>query len=262
MIEMQRTYWDDLSAHYQASMQISITDFHYGPQIPGESQLGLLPPLQPGMRALELGCGAAQNSIWLARQGLVCTAVDLSREQLRHARQLAQVHGVELRLLNFAIEELGQHLDESFDFIHSSHAMEFVGDPAQCIAHMAARLVPGGFLVISTVHPLFNGEWVEQADYPGAENEMGLFLRNYFTPPDDERWAEGKLEVISRAYPVSAWFQWLRQAGLEVVQLVEPAAVPEGAPAPYTNEDWACHEGQLHAIPNTLILAGRRHAQG
>ena len=69
MEPMQRRYWDGLSARYQRVMEISTDDFHYGPQIPGESRLHLLPPLKSGMRALELGCGGGQNSVWLAKQG-------------------------------------------------------------------------------------------------------------------------------------------------------------------------------------------------
>ena len=48
MEPMQRRYWDGLSDHYQRVMEISTDDFHYGPQIPGESRLHLLPPLKPG----------------------------------------------------------------------------------------------------------------------------------------------------------------------------------------------------------------------
>ena len=96
MQSLQRNYWNCLSSKYQRMMRISCDDFHYGPQIPGDSVLRLLPPLQPGMRALELGCGAAQNSIFLARKGLDCTALDISSEQLAHARKLAAAAGVKI----------------------------------------------------------------------------------------------------------------------------------------------------------------------
>jgi len=258
LIEQHRRYWNGLADHYQRTMRIATDDFHYGPQIPGERELGLLPPLRPGDTALELGCGAAQNSLWLARQGVVCTAVDLSAAQLRHARARARAAGLRIRFLRLPIEQLPRRVHETFDLVHSSHALEFVEEPARCVVHMAARLRPGGTLMISTVHPLFNGQWVEQVTDDGAPGGMGLFLENYFSPPDDTRRRGGRVAVVSRAYPISAWFNWLRAAGLEVVRLEEPPAVSAGTIPPYTNRAWDRHGGELHAIPGTLILLARK----
>ena len=98
-IPMQRRYWNRLADAYHQLTRIAVDDFHYGPQIPGESRLQLLPPLRRGQQALELGCGGAQNSLWLARKGLECTALDLSAVQLRHARRLARGEGLALRLV-------------------------------------------------------------------------------------------------------------------------------------------------------------------
>lgn len=258
MVQLQRDYWNGLADNYQEEMRISLEDFHYGPQIPGESTLKLLPQFTPGMKALELGCGAAQNSVWLARQGVECTAVDLAAEQLRHARANARRAGVKINFRSFPIEELARRIRSEFDFIHSSHALEFVDNPAACVAQMAQRLLPGGVVMISTVHPLYNGDWVAQMGEAGEFGRMGIFLTNYFEPPDDIRRKRRKVEVISRAYPVSAWFKWLRSAGLEVTHLEEPPAVPDGAYAPYTNRDWARHDGQLHATPATVIYLAKK----
>ena len=258
MIPLQRDYWNGLADRYQRQMRIATDDFHYGPQIPGERELHLLPSFRPGQTALELGCGAAQNSIWLARQGVVCTAVDLAAAQLRHARTLARAAGVRIRLLRAPLETAADRIDGRFDFIHSSHALEFVDDPGRLIGQMAKQLQPRGTLAISTVHPLYNGEWVEGYDVRGRPDGMGLFLRSYFTPPDDVRRRNRRVAVISRAYPVSVWFDWLRGAGLDVTRLAEPPAVSNGLTPPYTSRDWANHEGMLHAIPGTLILVARR----
>ncbi len=258
MIALQRRYWDGLAEVYQRRMRIATDDFHYGPRIPGEGTLRLLPSLGPGHTALELGCGAAQNSIWLARQGVECQAVDISAAQLRHARRLARAAGVRIAFLRAPIERCHTRLRGPFDLIHSSHALEFVDDPGAIVARFAALLAPGGTLLISTVHPLYNGEWVESCDATGLGDGMGLFLRDYFAPPDDVRCERGRVAVVSRAYPVAQWFAWLRAAGLEIVNLLEPPAAPPGA-APYTSRAWERDEGELAAIPGTLILVARRH---
>lgn len=49
--------------------------------------------LRPGV-ALDLGCGAGRNAVWLARQGWRVTAVDFSDVALRMARALADEHRV------------------------------------------------------------------------------------------------------------------------------------------------------------------------
>ena len=66
--ESSARYWDDLADLYQKETRISTDDFHYGPLLPGDSILGLLPPV-PQRSCLEIGCGAGQNSIFLAKQG-------------------------------------------------------------------------------------------------------------------------------------------------------------------------------------------------
>ena len=253
----QGSYWDSISDNYHRITRINCADFHYGPQIPGESSLRILPKFKKGMTALELGCGGAQNSIWLAKQGVDCTAMDISEEQLSHARELVGKNGVEIRLLQGSLETFRKHVgDQKFDFVHSSHAMEFVDDPATVIREMASCLKPGGTLMISTVHPIYNGDWIsceygEEGDDTAANGQL---ITSYFEPPDDIRDEDGR-HVVSRAHPLSSWFRWLRAAGLEVTAIEEPAAVED---APYTSDDWTDHDGQLDAIPSTVIFVARR----
>ena len=50
-----------------------------------ESEVGLLPDVD-GLDAVELGCGTAYVSAWLARKGARAVAMDVSEEQLATAR--------------------------------------------------------------------------------------------------------------------------------------------------------------------------------
>ena len=96
-------------------------------------------------------------------------------------------------------------------------------------------------------------------DDEDGQTKRGLFLTNYFPPPDDVRFdGRGEVEVISKAYPVSLWFTWLRGAGFTVTHIAEPPAVPDGQIPPYTSDDWTNHEGHLHAIPTTVIFIAKK----
>jgi SAM-dependent methyltransferase len=63
--------------------------FVWGPEGVTEAELGLLGPVDglQGRLVLEVGCGAAQCSAWLARQGAHAVGVDIAVNQLRHAPQ-------------------------------------------------------------------------------------------------------------------------------------------------------------------------------
>ena len=254
----ERAYWDALASYYQEITRIDSGDFHYGPQIPGEKVLRLLPKFKRGMTALELGCGAAQNSIWLAKKKVACTAMDISEHQLNWAADLCVREGVKVTLLRGELENFTKLVKGmSFDFVHSSHAMEFVTRPDTIIKRMAACLKPGGTLMVSTVHPLFNGAWVtDMVEDEDGKVYDGQFISDYFEPPDDVR-DDNRCHAVSRAYPVSSWFKWFRAAGLVVTAMEEPAAVED---APYTSDDWADHGGQLDHIPSTLIMVGLKPA--
>ena len=258
MTSMQRNYWNRLSAEYHTITRISLTDFHYGPQIPGERTLKILPPLKRGQRALELGCGGAQNSVILAKRGLRCAAVDISAAQLAYAASLADQHRVAIDFTVSPLETFHTKFHAPFDFIHSSHAFEFVKHPAAILRRVARLLRPGGHLMLSTVHPLYQSEWAELTDGDG-KGVSGLFLPTYFAPPDDiRRDATGRIEVISRAYPVSFWTEALRAAGLTLIRLLEPPAVTTKQRPPYTSDDWANDPDHLRAVPTTLILLAKR----
>ncbi len=251
----QARYWDAIAKEYRAITQIDASDFHYGPLLAGESELRLLPPLRPGMDSLELGCGAGQNSRWLARQGLVCTALDISEAQLAYARQDAAAEGLTIDYRCCSIEDFTAP-EASYDLITSSHAFEFVKEPFALVKRVAGWLRPGGVFMLSTVHPVYNGEWVSAEEEDGTET-WGRLLINYFTPIDDVReQPDGTLvPIASRAYPVSAWFNAFREAGLVIDRLEEPPASPTAA---YASEDWLEAFDECSAIPTTLILVAHK----
>lgn len=257
-------YWDDLADLYQKETRISTNDFHYGPLLTGDSTLGLLPSIGKNFQTLELGCGAGQNSIFLAKQGAQCTAIDISKKQLEHGRRLAAAEKVDVDFQRTSIDSLreGSWKDSSFDLIHSSYALPFAADPAKVIADAAALLKPDGTLLLTTGHPLYAGEWLDIGD-----DEDGVFLPNYFQLEPDVRMSlDDKTMNAAQAWPISQLAEWMHEAGLIIERLLEPAPmpIPEMSEAeilekvPYDSADWRALYDQLCRVPVVVIFKCRK----
>ncbi len=244
-------YWNDLADCYQQDTHISCDDFHYGPMLPGESGLQLLPPDLQGLSCLELGCGGAQNSIFLARQGAICTAIDLAARQLTHARRLANQHQVQITFIIGDIEQLPLREEAQFDLIHSAYALPFTIDQASTIAQAARRLRSGGQLLISTAHPLFAGEWLD------LDGQTGMFLENYLQPPRDHRQnPDHSGATVCQPLPISAVTEAMAANGLELERLLEPLPSPEQAP--YHSPAWHELYPEMTRFPAVIIFKARK----
>lgn len=256
-----RDYWDALTPDYQEQNRIRCDRFHVGPLLPGGEALGLLPENLDGQRCLEVGAGAGQNSICLARQGALCTATDISAAQLERGRELACQHGVEVDWRELPMEQLDQLPAASFDFVHSVYALPFTHDPEAVLVQMARLLRPGGQLLLVTGHPVFAGEWLEIE----GEGE-GMFLPDYFEPPPDVRSLTAEDDddtlIFSRTWPLSDLFGWLQGAGLRVERLLEPRPLPIPAMSeqeiaeqvPYDSDLWRPLYPQIANVPVVVIF--------
>jgi len=253
-------YWDDLAELYQKETRISTDDFHYGPLLPGDSTLRLLPNIGNFSQCLEIGCGAGQNSIFLAKQGAQCIAIDISEEQLAHGRKLAAAKKVEVDFRRVSMDAMGNL--GAFDMIHSTYALPFSANPQKVIADAAAMLKTGGTFLLTTGHPLYAGEWLDIGD-----SEDGLFLPDYFRPAPDVRMSlDDKTMSAANYWPVSTLAEWIHAAGLVVERLLEPVPMPIPdmseaelrAKVPYESADWRALYPQLARIPVVVIFKCRR----
>jgi SAM-dependent methyltransferase len=110
-----------------------------------ESELGLLPDLA-GADAVELGCGTAYVSAWLARRGARPVGVDPTSAQLRTAGELQKEFGLRFPLVLAA----GEHVplrSSSFDLVISEYGAAIWADPYRWIPEAARLLREGGDLV-------------------------------------------------------------------------------------------------------------------
>jgi 2-polyprenyl-3-methyl-5-hydroxy-6-metoxy-1,4-benzoquinol methylase len=108
-----------------------------------------------GKRVLEVGCGIGTDSINFARAGAQLTAVDLSGESLRIARERASVMGVEDRIefVQADAEELTKAVSGGpYDLIYSFGVVHHTPRPDRALAEMRSLAAPGGTLKVMVYH--------------------------------------------------------------------------------------------------------------
>ncbi len=268
--DQNQFYWDEVADDYQELCHISIENFHYAPLIAGDDYFKLLPDKLAGLKALELGAGGAQNSIYLALKGAKCVANDISQKQLDFAIKLAESYNVNLETVCCPMDNLIAELkieteDDKFDIIHSSYALSFAIDPKKLVEDLSKILKKDGIMIISTGHPNFSGEWLDLGEDDLGE---GMFIKNYFNPNCDVRTDEGGEEVVrSTFYTVADMFDWfVSNNDLVVEKLLEPQPMDLTGVEydqiinvmPYFSHDWMELYPQACNIPLIAIFKVRK----
>jgi SAM-dependent methyltransferase len=100
--------------------------------------------LEPGS-ALDLGCGAGANAVYLAEQGWKVTGVDFAPDGIRHARKLAAEKGVEAVFV--AMDVTIWDPPHPYDLVVLFYAMPGGEHTAKALATASKALAPGGTLL-------------------------------------------------------------------------------------------------------------------
>jgi len=220
-------------------------DFVWGPEGLREADAALLGNVG-GRDVLEVGCGAAQCSRWLAAHGARVVGMDLSGAMLAAAAVRTSQSGAALvqadaRVLPFA--------DASFDLACSAYgAVPFVADPEQIMSEVARVLRPGGVWAFSVTHPI---RWA----FPDDPGPAGLrATRSYFDrTPYVEQDAADRVLYAEHHRTLGDRVADLVGAGFVVERLVEPEWPDD---AEHVWGGWSRLRGRL--LPGTLILVARR----
>ena len=238
-------YWENIVEEYHCETKISCDDFHYGPLIPGDKQLKLLPAKLENLNCLEIACGGAQNSIYLAKNGAECTAFDSSAGQISYAEKLAKENSVKIDFKTMSMDDINLP-STSFDLIHSSYGLNFASDLNDIIATSSNLLKKDGVLLFSMPHPLFSGEFLE------LDDDYGLFIMQYFEIPPDLRFDhDGNETARSCFYSLDKISEVLAGNGLLIERICEPEVCDN---PPYTSKLWEEYRPQLLCFPGTIII--------
>jgi SAM-dependent methyltransferase len=189
-----------------------------------ERELGVLPASLEGLDVLELGCGTAYVSAWLARQGARPVGVDVTPAQLETARAMQERFGLEFPLVEASAESVPLG-DASFDLVVSEYGASIWADPYRWVPEAARLLRPGGllaFLVNGTLSVLCAQD--EELP-PDAELRRAYFGMHRVEWPEDDS--------VEFHLGYGDWIRLLVRSGFEVLDLVELQAPAEGGPHVY-----------------------------
>jgi SAM-dependent methyltransferase len=233
-VRRNRIAWDEWAKDYAAAgakawAQDTPTWGIWG--VP-ESSVGMLTEDVAGKDAIELGCGTAYVSAWLARRGAQVVGIDNSEAQLATARRLQRQYGLDFPLLHGNAEAV-PCADASFDFAISEYGACLWADPRRWIPEAARLLRPGGQLVFL----------------------VNSFLLTLCLPEED---GEAATEILRRpAFGMNRlewpgdfgvefhpshgdWISVLRRSGFEIEALVEVYPLADSATRhPFVTLKWA-----------------------
>jgi SAM-dependent methyltransferase len=212
-----------------------------------ESDIKILGDVR-GLDVVELGCGTAYCSAWLARRGARVVGVDPTPAQLETARRMQREFGLEFQL----VEAFGEEVplpDASFDLVYSEYGASIWADPYKWIPEAARLLRRGGRLVFlrnSTLSMLCAPD-VGQIEERLHRPQFGMHRLDW---PDNEG-------AVEYHIPHGEMIDLLRANGLEIERLVELQA-PEEAEThwfyEYVTPEWA------RQWPAEEIWAARKRA--
>lgn len=157
----------------------AVPDYIFG-TAPNQFLASQVALIQPGMYTLSVADGEGRNSVWLAEQGAVVHAIDVSPIALAKAQQLVTARGV-----NVQFEEadlLQWHWpDATYDLVVAIF-IQFAPPPARdaMIAGIKRCLKPGGLLILQGYTP----QQIEFATGgPGSAENMytAPHLRDWFS---------------------------------------------------------------------------------
>jgi SAM-dependent methyltransferase len=194
-----------------------------------ESEVGVFGDVS-GLDVLDLGCGVAYFSAWLARRGARVVGLDVTPAQLETARRMQAETGLEFELVEASAEDVPLP-DASFDLVLSEYGASIWCDPAAWIPEAARLLRPGGRLVF-----LRNSTLLILCSPDEGRVEERL-VRPQFGMRRLE-WDGGVEFHLAHG----DWISLLRSAGFEIERLVELQAPAEAEDHPYydfVGAEWA-----------------------
>jgi SAM-dependent methyltransferase len=221
-----------LSAAFPAEADLPPDVVCYGPDIADESSLRLIGNVD-AKRVLELGGGAGQNAVALARQGAHVIVVDPSHRRIERIRARCDDEHVRVELHQSDLAELAFVRAETIDVVVSVFSMGSVADLDRVFRQVHRVLRRDGTFVFSIPHPAF------------VLTQGGSYFDEL-----PRAWEGDDASGEERPRTISDIFTGLMRANFRVDTLLEPE--PVAAPR---SRFWV---DAMSRAPATLIVRGRK----
>jgi SAM-dependent methyltransferase len=198
-----------------------------------ESQVRALPAELAGLDVVELGCGTAYVSAWLARRGARPVGVDPTLAQLETARRCQRELGITFDLVEAAAEQVPLPAS-SFDLAISEYGASIWAEPRLWLPEAARLLRPGGRLVFlrNTILAILCSTDEGQCLDRLVRTQFGGYRYDW-------RAFNGGIEFHP---PHGEWIRMLRASGFVVLDLLElepPADAVDHPYYDYVKLEWA-----------------------
>ncbi len=229
-----REVWTTENANYTdaaADQAWASTDISWGVFSIPETTLDVLGDVD-GLDVVELGCGSAYFSAWLARRGARPVGVDVTPAQLATARRCQELFDLTFPLIEADATDVPLP-DGAFDLALSEYGACLWADPQLWVLEAARLLRPGGRLVFLTNSTIVTLCWPE---------DEGIALTQLMRPQRGlyrVQWPSGGVEF----HPGHGeWIDILQQAGFAIEALRELYAPDDASDHEYydlASADWA-----------------------
>jgi len=226
-----RTYWDSISNAYQAKHGATLAKkaLAWGVWRIPESELNVLGRVD-GRKVLELGCGAAQWTVALVQLGARAVGIDVSGQQLAHARSLSRRVAVDVPLVQGTAEQLPFE-SATFDVVFCDHGATVFVPPEKAVSEVSRVLKPAGLFAFCMSTPLRD----VCVDLATGEVSSQLTAAYFGLSALDDG------QCVSYQLPYGGWIRLFHQHAFVVEDLIELQA-PSGATTTYrdfVSQGWA-----------------------
>jgi len=211
MTKEVKKWWEGASKYYQEECKIPV-DIHYGPGSPNENHLRLLGNLK-GKKVLEIGCGGAQCGIAMAKQGAKVTGIDISEEQLKFAKALAEKNKVRIKLIQGSFQDLGKIGANSHDIAFSAFAFHYSPDLGKLFRQTNRILKKNGLFVFSLDHPFSRTADSKTLKLKNSYFKTGKWVETFNDPTK---------KFIMYTHTISELYNSLVESGFLVEKIIEP----------------------------------------
>jgi SAM-dependent methyltransferase len=242
--------WTQTNEEYtdeRASDNWALDSISWGIWAIDESELNVLGDVD-GLDVVELGCGTAYFSAWLAKRGARPIGVDITPAQLDTARRQMAVTGIEFPLIEADAARTGLP-DASADLVLSEYGASIWVDPYRWIPEAARLLRAGGRLVFLRNSTLVILCSVDEPPATEALQSPQFGMHRF-------EWPEGGVEFHP---PHGLLIDLLRENGFELERLIElqaPAVAETHGYYAYVTAEWA------RKWPAEEIWVLRKRAEG